>query len=154
VDTALIPSGEIRPVKGTPLDFTQPVAIGAHIGEMKGNPGGYDHNFVVRGETGKRKLAARVVGPISGRQLEVWTTEPAVQFYSGNFLDGTITGKQGVAYGQHSGFCLETQHYPDSVNHPDFPSIILRPASAYHSETAYRFSTTQASPKSGKQTAD
>ena len=88
---------------------------------MKGSPGGYDHNVILAGGTGKQ-LAARVVAPASGRQMEIWTTEPAVQFYAGNFLDGTITGKRGVVYGQHAAFCLETQHYPDSVNHANFPS--------------------------------
>jgi aldose 1-epimerase len=141
VDSTLIPTGEVRPVKGTPLDFMQPAAIGSQIGGMKGNPGGYDHNFVLGGESGKRKMAARVVDPVSGRQMEVWTTEPAVQFYSGNFLDATITGKRGVVYGKYSGFCLETQHSPDTVNHPNFPSIILRPGSVYRSETEYRFSS-------------
>jgi aldose 1-epimerase len=140
VDVTLIPTGEIRPVKGTPLDFTHPTAIGAHIDEMKGSPGGYDHNVILAGGTGKQ-LAARVVAPASGRQMEIWTTEPAVQFYSGNFLDGTITGKRGVVYGQHAAFCLETQHYPDSVNHANFPSTIQRPGSVYRSETEYRFST-------------
>lgn len=141
VDATLIPTGEIESVRGTPLDFTHPVAIGARIGEMKGYPGGYDHNFVLSGKMGHQKLAARVADSVSGRQMEVWTTEPAVQFYSGNFLDGTITGKRGVVYGKHSGFCLETQHHPDAINHPNFPSIILRPGSAYRSETRYRFST-------------
>jgi aldose 1-epimerase len=139
-DAALIPTGEIRPVKGTPLDFTQPVAIGAHIAEIPGTPGGYDHNFVVNGEAGKRRLAARVYDPSSGRQMEVLTTEPAVQFYTGNFLDGTNTGKHGVVYEKHSGFCLETQHFPDSVNHPAFPSTILRPGSVYSTQTTYKFS--------------
>ncbi|MFZ0478051.1 MAG: aldose epimerase family protein [Terriglobales bacterium] len=140
VDATLIPTGEIQPVKGTPLDFTHPTAIGARIDEMKGNPGGYDHNVVLTAGTGRR-LAARVVAPVSGRQMEVWTTEPAVQFYSGNFLDGTITGKRGIVYGKHAAFCLETQHYPDAVNHANFPSTILRPGSVYRSETEYRFST-------------
>ncbi|MGA9529575.1 MAG: aldose epimerase family protein [Terriglobales bacterium] len=140
VDATLIPTGEILPVKGTPMDFTHPTPIGARIDQMKGNPGGYDHNVVLAAGTGK-KLAARVVAPVSGRQMEVWTTEPAVQFYSGNFLDGTITGKRGVVYGKHAAFCLETQHYPDSVNHANFPSTILRPGSVFHSETDYRFST-------------
>jgi aldose 1-epimerase len=139
VDSTLIPTGEIQPVKGTPLDFTHPTAIGAHIPEMKGNPGGYDHNFVM-GDPGKLKLAARVVDPGSGRQMEVWTTEPGVQFYSGNFLDGTIRGKRGIVYEKHSAFCLETQHYPDSVNHPSFPSVILRSGRTYRSETIYKFS--------------
>ena len=141
VDATLIPTGEIRAVKGTPLDFTSPVAIGAHIAEMKGDPGGYDHNFVLSTEAVKLKLAARVFDAASGRQMEVWTTEPGVQFYSGNFLDGTLTGKRGVVYRKHSGFCLETQHYPDAVNHPAFPSVILRPGSVYSTQTIYRFST-------------
>lgn len=140
VDATLIPTGEIQPVKGTPLDFTTPAAIGSRIGEMKGEPGGYDHNYVLSKEVGKLKLAARVLDPASGRQMEVWTTEPGVQFYSGNFLDGTITGERGVVYGKHSGFCLETQHFPDSVNHPSFPSVILRPGGAYRTETIYKFS--------------
>jgi aldose 1-epimerase len=141
VDPTLIPTGEIKPVKGTPLDFTYPLAIGEHIGDMKGNPGGYDHNFVLSKEAGKLKLAARVVDPPSGRQMEVWTTEPGIQFYSGNFLDSSLVGKRGVAYGKHSGFCLETQHFPDAVNHPNFPSVILRPKSEYRTETIYKFST-------------
>ena len=140
-DAALIPTGEILPVKGTPLDFTQPVAIGAHIAEIPGTPGGYDHNFVVNGEAGKFRLAARVYDPSSGRQMEVWTSEPAVQFYTGNFLDGTNIGKRGVVYGKHAGFCLETQHFPDSVNHPAFPSTILRPGSIFSTQTTYKFST-------------
>jgi aldose 1-epimerase len=140
VDATQIPTGEIRPVKGTPLDFTHPVAIGAHIAEMQGNPGGYDHNFVLNGEAGKLKMAARVFDPTSGRQMEVWTTEPGVQFYTGNSLDGTYTGKRGVVYSKQSGFCLETQHFPDSVNQPTFPSIILRPPSIFRSETIYKFS--------------
>jgi aldose 1-epimerase len=141
VDATQIPTGEVQAVKGTPLDFTHPVAIGARIGEMKGDPGGYDHNYVLSMEAGKLKLAARVLDPSSGRQMEVWTTEPGVQFYSGNSLDGTITGKRGVVYGKHSGFCLETQHFPDSVNHPGFPSVILRPGQVYRTETIYKFST-------------
>jgi len=134
-DAALIPTGEIRPVKGTPLDFTK------HIAEIPGTPGGYDHNFVVNGELGKFRLAARVYDPSTGRQMEVLTTEPAVQFYTGNFLDGTNIGKGGVAYEKHAGFCLETQHFPDSVNHPAFPSTILRPASVLSTQTTYKFST-------------
>ncbi len=140
VDATLIPTGEILPVKGTPLDFTKPTAIGARIAEMKGNPGGYDHNYVLSNKAGEFKLAARVSDPRSGRQMEVWTTEPGVQFYSANFLDGTLTGKGGVAYGKHAGFCLETQHFPDSVNHPDFPSVILRPGGVYRTATTYKFS--------------
>ncbi len=139
VDDTLIPTGEVKSVKGTPMDFTRPTAIGAHIAEMKGEPGGYDHNFVM-GEPGKFKLAARVYDPLSGRQMEVWTTEPGVQFYSGNFLDGSIRGKHGVIYGKHSALCLETQHYPDSVNRSNFPSVILHPGETYRTETTYSFS--------------
>jgi aldose 1-epimerase len=141
VNATQIPTGEVQAVKGTPLDFTHPVAIGARIEEMTGNPGGYDHNYVLSMEAGKLKLAARVLDPASGRQTEVWTTEPGVQFYSGNSLDGTLIGKRGVVYGKHSGFCLETQHFPDSVNHPGFPSVILRPGGVYRTETIYKFST-------------
>lgn len=140
VDSTFIPTGEILPVKGTPLDFTHPIKIGARIGEIKGDPGGYDHNFVLNGEPGKLKLAARVTDPASGRKLELWTTEPAVQLYSANFLDGSIVGKGGVKYGKHAAFCLEAQHFPDSVNQPKFPSIILEPGSAYRQETIYKFS--------------
>ena len=140
VDATLIPTGEISAVEGTPLDFTRPVAIGAHIAGMQGDPGGYDHNFVLSSESGKFKLAARVFDSSSGRQMEVWTTEPGVQFYSGNFLDGTITGKRGVVYGKHSGFCLETQHFPNAVNQPMFPSVILRPPSIYSTQTIFKFS--------------
>lgn len=139
VDSALIPTGQIAPVKGTPFDFTHSVAIGSRIAGMGEKPGGYDHNFVL-GEPGKRKLAARVVDPMSGRQMEVWTTEPGIQFYSGNFLDGTLRGKRGVVYRKHSALCLETQHYPDSVNHPTFPSVIVRPGQTYRTETTYKFS--------------
>jgi aldose 1-epimerase len=139
VDATLVPTSEIETVKGTPLDFTQPTTIGARIGQLVGNPGGYDHNFVLNGE-GELKLAARVSDPDSGRLMEVWTTEPGVQFYSGNFLDGTIQGKGGVAYQKFAGLCLETQHYPDSVNHPNFPSTVLRPGSTYHQETILKFS--------------
>jgi aldose 1-epimerase len=140
VDAMLIPTGEIALVKGTPLDFTHPVAIGAHIAEVKGDPGGYDHNFVLASGAGKLKLAASVFDESSGRQMEVWTTEPGVQFYSGNFLDGSITGKRGIVYGKHSGFCLETQHFPNAVNQPEFPSVILRPPAVYSTQTIYKFS--------------
>src|SRR5262249_32613285 len=134
VDENLIPTGELRAVKGTPLDFTQSTAIGAringsyhqlHVGH------GYDHKFVINRKADGLKLAARVKDPASGRVLEVFTTEPGVQFYTGNFLDG-ITGKHGHMYQQRYGFCLETQHFPDSPNHPDFPSTILRPGQTYH----------------------
>jgi aldose 1-epimerase len=139
VDSTLIPTGQIALVKGTPFDFTHPAAIGTQLAGMEGMTGGYDHNFVL-GEAGKLKLAARVVDSTSGRQMAVQTTEPGVQFYSGNFLDGTIRGKRGAAYGKHSALCLETQHYPDSVNHPTFPSVIVRPGQTYRTETTYTFS--------------
>ncbi len=149
VDKTLIPTGELRPVQGTPMDFTKPTTIGARINDtyeqlVLGH--GYDHNFVINrtdkdGDKGGLVLAAKVHEPTSGRVLEVFTTEPGVQFYSGNFLDGTIVGKQGHAYKQRYGFCLETQHYPDSPNHPDFPSTILKPGATFHSETIFKFST-------------
>jgi aldose 1-epimerase len=137
VDATQIPTGEIAPVKGTPLDFTKPAAIGARIADVKG---GYDHNFVLNGESGKLKLAARVVDLTTGRQIEVWTTEPGIQFYTGNSLDGSLTGKGGIKYAQHAGLCFEAQHFPDSVNQPKFPSIILQPGSVYRQETIYKFS--------------
>jgi len=144
VDSTLIPTGEIVAVAGTPFDFTTPAAIGARIDaedEQIGFGGGYDHNYVLdRGEGEEMALAARVHEPTTGRVMEVTTTEPAVQFYSGNFLDGTLTGKGGRVYEHRSGFCLETQHSPDSPNQPDFPSTILRPGEAYTSRTVYTFS--------------
>ena len=141
-DKTLIPTGELRSVKGTPLDFTQSTAIGARINdnyEPLVTAGGYDHNFVINRKVKGLDLAAKVLEPTSGRTLEVYTTEPGVQFYSGNFLDGTIVGKHGHAYKKREGFCLETQHYPDSPNHPQFPSTILHPGETYHSRTLYKF---------------
>jgi aldose 1-epimerase len=143
VDDTLIPTGKIEPVKGTPLDFlpqTPAFTIGKRIGELKGEPRGYDHNFVLR-KNAKLDMAARVTEPKSGRVMEVWTTEPGVQFYTGNFLNGKEKGKGGAVYNKHAGFCLETQHYPDSVNHPSFPSVILKPGDTYTQTTIYRFST-------------
>ena len=144
VNQTLIPTGEFRPVKGTPMDFTQPTPIGGRINaddEQLRFGRGYDHNFVVDGKGSDPVLAARVKEPASGRVLEVFTTEPGVQFYSGNFLDGTITGKNGHVYKQRYAFCLETQHFPDSPNHPEFPTTILRPGRTYHSRTIYKMST-------------
>jgi len=144
VNQTLIPTGEFRPVKGTPMDFTQPTPIGGRINaddEQVRFGRGYDHNFVVDGKGSDPVLAARVKEPASGRVLEVFTTEPGVQFYSGNFLDGTITGKNGHVYKQRYAFCLETQHFPDSPNHPEFPTTILRPGRTYHSRTSYKMST-------------
>ncbi len=143
VDQNLIPTGELRPVKSTPLDFTQPTAIGARIDadyEQLRLGRGYDHNFVIDRKDSDPVLAARVKEPTSGRVLEVYTTEPGLQLYTGNFLDGTITGKGGHVYKQRFGFCLETQHFPDSPNHPDFPTTILRPGRTYHSRTIYKMS--------------
>jgi aldose 1-epimerase len=142
VDATLIPTGEIKSVKGTPLDFTKPTAIGARINEIK-DIGGYDHNFVINGKAGKLRLAARATDPATGRQMEVWATEPGVQFYSSIGLNGSIVGKNGIAYPKFGGLCLETQHFPDSVNHPNFPSAILHPGKAFESETIYKFSVTK-----------
>ena len=140
-DAELIPTGEIASVKGTPLDFTQPAALGARIEALKPSPGGYDHNYVLNRRGTNLDLAARAFDPKSGRVLEVSTTEPGVQLYTANFLDGRLTGVGGVAYGRHSGFCLETQHYPDSPNKPNFPSTVLRPGQAFQSTTVFKFST-------------
>ncbi len=145
VDKTLIPTGELKPVEGTPLDFRKPTAIGARI-EQKDQQLefglGYDHNFVLNraeSDTGPT-LAARVTEPTTGRVMEVLTTEPGVQFYSGNFLDGTIKGKGGKVYQKRYGFCLETQHFPDSPNKPKFPSTVLKPGEEYKTRTIYRFS--------------
>lgn len=143
VDATLIPTGEIASVEGTPFDFRTPHPIGQRI--SADHPqlefgGGYDHNWVLNGTpAGEMTLAARVFEPASGRTLEILTTEPGIQFYSGNFLDGTIMGKDGVVYAHRTGFCLETQHYPDSPNKPQFPSTILRPGEEYRTTTLFRF---------------
>jgi aldose 1-epimerase len=139
VDLTLIPTGEISSVENTPLDFRKATSIGARIGEIK-DIGGYDHNFVVNGAAGKLRMAARVTEPTTGRQMEVWTTEPGVQFYSAIHLDGSITGKGGISYPKYGALCLETQHYPDSPNRPSFPSTVLKPGTKFHSETIYKFS--------------
>jgi len=144
VDEGLIPTGELAPVAGTPLDFRTPKTIGANIAadnEQIIRGGGYDHNFVLAEDTRTvPESAATVFDPASGRVMEVLTTEPGVQFYTGNFLDGTLTGKGGNVYGKRFGFCLETQHFPDSPNKPEFPSTVLRPGNTYSSRTIYRFS--------------
>jgi aldose 1-epimerase len=143
VDPGLIPTGELRGVEGTPFDFRKPEAIGARIhqddGQLKAGRG-YDHNFVLNHPAGTVGLAARVAEPKSGRVMEVFTTEPGLQFYTGNFLDGTLTGKGGKVYGHRSGFCMETQHFPDSPNQPSFPSTVLKPGQRYQTTTLYRFS--------------
>ncbi|PYS46045.1 MAG: galactose-1-epimerase [Acidobacteria bacterium] len=144
IDAGSIPTGELRSVNGTPFDFTRPTAIGAHINdadEQLKNGSGYDHNFVLNGQMGVLRLAAKAYEATTGREMEVWTTEPGLQFYSGNFLDGTITGKEGKVYNKRYGFCLETQHFPDSPNKPQFPSTVLRKGSRYHTTTIYRFTT-------------
>jgi aldose 1-epimerase len=139
-DDDLIPTGEIATVKGTPLDFTQPEKIGARIDQLKPRPGGYDHNYVLNDGGKSFALAARAYEPSSGRVMETFTTEPGVQLFTANFFDGRVTGTGGVKYVCHAGFCLETQHYPDSVNHPNFPSTILRPGETFKSATSFRFS--------------
>ena len=149
VNDTLIPTGEIRAVEGTPFDFTEAMPIGERIeqdNEQLAVGGGYDHNFVLERDNAASDelvLAAKVWEPQSGRLVEVSTTEPGIQFYSGNFLDGSLTGKQGQAYEQRSGFALETQHYPDSPNQAAFPSTILEPGETYRSRTVYRFATQQ-----------
>ena len=144
VDATLIPTGELRPVDGTPFDFRQPTAIGARINaddqQIKFGPG-YDHNWVINKPLGQLGLMARVSEPISGRVMEVFSTEPGLQFYSGNFLNGSITGKDGLVYRYRSAFCMEPQHYPDSPNHPQFPSTELKPGETYHNTIIYKFST-------------
>jgi aldose 1-epimerase len=145
VDATLIPTGELHPVRGTAFDFTKSTAIGVRINqndEQLNFGKGYDHNWVLeRTKKGGLQLAAEVFEPTSGRVLEVLTTEPGVQFYSGNFLDGTAKGKGGQLYAHRTGLCLETQHFPDSPNHPNFPSTVLKPGETYRTSTVLRFST-------------
>lgn len=143
VDSGLIPTGELLPVAETPMDFTDPTAIGARIdaGTQQLRYGrGYDHNWVLNRRASGMSLAATLYEPESGRVMTVRTTEPAIQFYSGNFLDGTFTGKNGIVYQLRYGLCLETQHYPDSPNQPEFPSTVLRPGEVYRTTTVYGFS--------------
>ncbi len=142
VDSTLIPTGELRPVAGTPFDFREPTAIGARINqddEQLKFGGGYDHNWVINKPPGQFGLMARVYEPTTGRVMEVWSTDPGLQFYSGNFLDGTITGKGGWVYQFRDAFCMEPQHFPDSPNHPKFPSVVLKPGQTYHNTILYRF---------------
>lgn len=143
VDKHLVPTGELMPVAGTPFDFTSPHTIGERIDDRNEQlklAWGYDQNFVLRGEQGTLRLAAKAVDPGTGRVLEVLTTEPGIQFYSGNHLDGSVTGKGGAVYRFRTGFCLETQHFPDSPNHPEFPSTVLNPGAMFQSHTVFRFS--------------
>jgi aldose 1-epimerase len=142
VDETLIPTGTLQPVANSPFDFRTPHVIGARIEASDPQlqiAGGYDHNFVLDRDGDGLQVVARVHDPRSGRTLEVRTTEPGVQFYTGNMLDGSQLGKGGHPYGRRAGFCLETQHFPDSPNHPAFPSTILRPGQPYRSETVFAF---------------
>ena len=138
VDEGLIPTGENRNVKDTPMDFTTSMTIGSRIGQVEG---GYDHNYVLNSGGGALALAAQVYEPTSERVMEIHTDQPGVQFYTGNFLDGSVTGKAGKVYQKNYGFCLETQHFPDSPNKPDFPSVVLFPGQKYTTETVLRFYT-------------
>src|SRR5207237_10643474 len=142
-NAASIPTGELRAVRGTPFDFTRAAEIGSRINdpdEQLKFGSGYDHNFVLDGRSGALKKAAEVYEPTTGRVMEVWTTEPGVQFYTGNFLAVEGGGKNGHAYPRRTAFCLETQHFTDSPNKPDFPSTVLRPGARFRSATIYRFS--------------
>jgi len=145
VNGELIPTGECMPIEDTPFDFREPTSIGSRINsdhkQMHVGPGGYDHSFLLNGNAGELRKAAVLSEPETGRILEVFTEEPAIQFYSGNFLDGTRTGKQGTAYGCRTGLCLETQHFPDSPNNPDLPSTVLNPGKTYRTVTVYTFSS-------------
>jgi aldose 1-epimerase len=140
VDDTLIPTGELKAVKGTPMDFTTSHTIGERITQVGGNPNGYDHCYALNSGGRSFALAARVVEPTTGRVMEMGTDEPGVQFYTGNFLDGTLTGKGRQVYRKHAGFCLEAGSYPDAINHPDFPSVVLRTGETYRQRTEYRFS--------------
>ena len=145
VDASLIPTGELAPVAGTPFDFTSPKSIGKDIAALGGGVdgpvgGGYDHNYVLRDAPGELMLAAVASDPATGRVMETWTTEPGVQFYTSNFMEGKFAGKDGSSYAKHVGFCLETQHFPDSPNQPAFPSTRLDPGKTYNTTTIYKFS--------------
>ena len=141
VDRTLIPTGEITAVKDSGLDFTKPRRIGERIEEFRNFANGYDHNFVLNTGGSKLAFAVRVEEPKFGRVMEIFTTQPGLQFYTGNRLDGRLTGVGGIVFSQHAGFCLEPQHFPDSVNHPDFPSTILRPGETFKSTSIYKFTT-------------
>lgn len=145
VDAGLIPTGEQRPVAGTAMDFRSATAIRSRLApddpQLRDARGGYDHTWVLDHKHGDLALAARLQAPRTGVEMEVWTTQPGLQFYSGNFLDGSLAGKQGQRYEKHAGLCLETHHFPDSPNRPEFPSTVLAPGVAYRHTTVYRFST-------------
>ncbi|HVX11321.1 MAG TPA: aldose epimerase family protein [Pirellulales bacterium] len=139
-DAQLIPTGELKSVRGTPMDFTKPMEIGARMAQVPGEPNGYDHCYVLNQDSpGTLVLAARVREPESGRVMEIHTTEPAIQLYTGNFLDGTLKSR-GATYKQHHAFCLEAEHYPDSINQPAFPTTLLKPGQTYRQTTVHRFS--------------
>jgi aldose 1-epimerase len=140
-DDALLPTGEIKPVKDTPFDFTQPKRIGERIDQLTNDPRGYDVNYVLNSQGKEPALAARVREPMTGRILEMYTTEPGVQLYTSNFLDGKLKGRGGVVYKKHGALCLEAQHFPDAVHHENFPSIILQPGRIYRQTTIYKFLT-------------
>lgn len=141
VDATMIPTGELKNVQGTPMDFTREASIGSRIDEVGGDPGGYDHCYVLDKKPGQGlSLAARLAEPKSGRVMEVYTTEPAIQLYTGNFLDGTLHSR-GAKFGQRHAVCLEAQHYPDSINQPKFPTTLLKPGQTYRQTTMHRFST-------------
>jgi len=142
VDSTLIPTGKIEEIKGSPFDFTKPEIIGKRINEMNDQlkfGRGYDHNWVLNNQTGNLALAARLTDTISGRVMEVYTTEPGIQFYSSNFADGSVIGKSGKPFNYRSAVALEPQHFPDSPNHPNFPSTILEPGKIYKSNAVYKF---------------
>ena len=143
VDAGLITTGAFADVTGTPFDFRTPTAIGAHINDtntvLQYGPG-YDHNWVINNPPGQLGLQARVTDPASGRVMEVWSDQPGLQFYAGNFLDGSLTGKDGKVYQRRSAFCMEPQHFPDSPNHANFPSVELKPGQVYHNTIIYKFS--------------
>ena len=150
VDGNLIPTGELRDVAGTAFDFREPTTLGASIGRTDGQLAishGYDHNWVLDRSDAGMFLAASAYEPVSGRLLEVLTTEPGIQFYSGNYLSGALVGKSGRPYARYGGFCLETQHYPDSPNKPGFPSVVLRPGQAYSTRTVYRIAAVDEAPR-------
>jgi aldose 1-epimerase len=147
VDDNLIPTGRVAPVAGTPIDFRQPKPMGRDLLAMGGTPPGFDHCLVLSDRpTRPLAEAATVYEPTTGRGMSVWTTEPGVQFYTGNFLDGHHVGRGGVRYAQHTAFCLETEGYPDAVNQPAFPNTVLRPGETYHSVTEHRFTASDAAP--------
>jgi aldose 1-epimerase len=146
VDDTQIPTGELAPVKGTPIDFTTAKPMGKDIEAMPGDPAGYDHNLVLNNQSGSLAKAVEVYEPTTGRVMEVWTTEPGLQFYSSNFLAGKFKGKDGTAYAKHSAFAFEAQDFPDAINHPKFPNSVLRPGETYTQTTEYHFGTAATQP--------